>query len=93
MGTRGLLHDQAVTGGPWEQVAQIVAVSVEGPAAGGGQERHRGQLGLVGYERVERRIQFRREVEGCHLWSSFVGGGSRQHPKGQARLVESELTK
>ncbi len=60
-------HGQAVIGCPLEQVTKIVAVGVEGPAAVAGQERHRGQLRLVGYERPDGRVQFRREVEGCHL--------------------------
>lgn len=60
-------HGQAVIGCPLEQVTKIVAVGVESPAAVAGQERHRGQLRLVGYERPDGRVQFRREVEGSHL--------------------------
>jgi hypothetical protein len=59
----------------------------------GGYCHQRGQLGFVGGERPAGHVQFCGEVEGCHQWSSFGGGGSRQHPKGRAHLVESELTK
>ena len=67
MGAGRLEHGQAVIGCPLEQVTKIVAVGVEGPAAVAGQERHRDQLGLAGYERPDGRVQFRREVEDRHL--------------------------
>lgn len=93
MGTGRLEHGQPVIGGPLTPVAQIMTVCVERPTGAAGQERHSRHLGLVGGERPEGHGQFCREVEGCHQWSSFGGGGSRPHPKGRARLVESELTK
>ena len=51
VGSGGLQHGKVVIGGPLEQVAQVVAVGLEGPAAVAGQERHRGQLVFVESER------------------------------------------
>jgi hypothetical protein len=48
MGAGRLKHRQAVIGGPLEQVAQIMAVRVERPAAAAGQERHSRQLASSG---------------------------------------------
>ena len=51
----------------WNRLRRSWRVGVEYPAAVAGQECHGGQLGLVGWERPDSRVQFSREVKGCHL--------------------------
>ena len=59
-------HLEAGVGGPLEEGAQVVAVSVEGPSLVAGQERSSGQLGLVGWILVRRQGEVSRHGQGCH---------------------------
>ncbi len=56
-------HGQAVICRPLEQVAEMVAVGVEGPLAVAGEERHCGEFGLVRRDRLVPRSQ----LLGCRM--------------------------
>jgi hypothetical protein len=93
IGACGFQHGQAVIGGPLEQVAQIVAVSVEGPAVVARQERHRGQWAssCTSGPTAASGCAEKSSVVICGPPLLVVGPGNTR--KGQLRLVDSEFTK
>jgi hypothetical protein len=94
VGAGGFQNGQAVIGRPLEQVAQVVEVGVEGPAAVAGQERHRCQFGLIWHERLDRRIQLSREVRACHDGPPFGWQDQRtpRNPVPLGRIKDHQVT-
>lgn len=80
MGASRLEHGQAVIGRPLEQVAQVVAVGVEGPPAVAGQKGYRREFCLVGDERLDRHVEYCGAALGCHDLPPCVGGTTHRTP-------------